>query len=78
MNGVLQQYHPGIIATLCLAVIDPATGDLELVNCGHFPPLIAADGGARYAGDGGLMLGLPISEPHREQTAAWRNLAVGD
>ena len=67
VNGVLQQYHPGIIATLCLAVIDPETGDLELVNCGHIPPIIAAEGEARYAGEGGLMLGLPFNEPHRQR-----------
>jgi serine phosphatase RsbU (regulator of sigma subunit)/FixJ family two-component response regulator len=67
VNRVLQQYHPGIIATLCLAVVDPVTGDAELVNCGHIPPLIAADGKAAWASHGGLMLGLPFDEPHRQQ-----------
>jgi Stage II sporulation protein E (SpoIIE) len=67
VNRVLQRYHPGIIATLCLAVVDPVTGDLELVNCGHIPALIAAGGAARYADHGGLMLGLPFDEPHRQQ-----------
>jgi serine phosphatase RsbU (regulator of sigma subunit) len=65
VNAVLQRYHPGIIATLCLAVIDPVTGDLELVNRGHVPALIAADGEARYVGEGGLMLGLPFDEARR-------------
>jgi serine phosphatase RsbU (regulator of sigma subunit) len=69
VNRVLQRYHPGIIATLCLAVVDPVTGDAELVNCGHIPALIAAGGEARYAEQGGLMLGLPFDEPHRQQVA---------
>jgi serine phosphatase RsbU (regulator of sigma subunit)/DNA-binding NarL/FixJ family response regulator len=67
VNEVLQRYHPGIIATLCIAVLDPATGELELVNCGHIPPLLVAGGTARYVGQGGLMLGLPFHEPHSER-----------
>ena len=66
VNDVLQRYHPGIIATLCVAVLDPATGELELVNCGHIPPLLVAAGNARYVGQGGLMLGLPFHEPYSE------------
>jgi hypothetical protein len=41
INEVLRRYHPGIIATLCLVLADPGTGDLEIVNCGHMPPLPA-------------------------------------
>src|ERR1700722_6852850 len=67
VNEVLMRYHPGIIATLCIAVLDPATGELELVNCGHIPPLLVAGGTARYVGQGGLMLGLPFHEPHSER-----------
>jgi serine phosphatase RsbU (regulator of sigma subunit)/FixJ family two-component response regulator len=67
VNDVLRRYHPGIIATLCLAAVDPLTGDLELVNCGHIPALIAVDREARYVGEGGLMLGLPFDQPHRQQ-----------
>ena len=32
--------------TMCALVIDPATGSIEQVNCGHPPPIIAAPGGA--------------------------------
>ncbi len=64
VNDVLQRYHPGIVATLCLALLDPATGELDLVNCGHIPPLIVAGGTAAYVGQGGLMLGLPFHEPY--------------
>ena len=69
VNDVLQRYHPAIIATLCLALLDPATGEVEVVNCGHIPPLVVVGGEASYAGEGGLMLGLPFHEPHQHRTS---------
>jgi CheY-like chemotaxis protein len=73
VNEVLRRYHPGIIATLCLALLDPASGDLQVVNCGHIPILLVTDTGARYLREGGLLLGLPMHEP-RVETA---HLPVG-
>ena len=81
LNQVLRRYHPGMIATLCLVLADPATGKLTIVNCGHMPvlltePAVAGDGepneggrtpaAARYVGEGGVMLGLSHHEPHVE------------
>ena len=70
VNDVLTRYHPGIIATLCLAVLDPASGEVQIVNCGHMAPLLVGglvDGhGAAYVGEGGLLLGLPMHEPNVE------------
>ncbi len=67
VNDVLRRYHPGVIATLCLVLAQPATGELTIVNCGHMPMLIADDSGARYAGEGGILLGLTRHEPHVEK-----------
>ncbi len=69
VNEVLTRYHPGIIATLCLALLDPASGDLQIVNCGHLPPLLVDGQNAVYLGGGGLLLGLPMHEPHLETTS---------
>jgi len=66
VNDVLRRYHPGVIATLCLVLLDPATGELEIVNCGHMPLLLLDGRGAAFAGEGGLMLGLTRHEPHVE------------
>ena len=66
VNETLTRYHPGIIATLCLAVLDPASGDLQIVNCGHIPPLLVDGRGAAYLGEGGLLLGMPMHEPHQQ------------
>jgi serine phosphatase RsbU (regulator of sigma subunit) len=68
LNEILQRYHPGIIATLCLAVLDPADGELQIVNCGHMPLLLVDGASATYRGEGGLLLGVPMHEPHVETT----------
>jgi len=69
VNEVLTRYHLGIIATLCLVLVDPASGDLQIVNCGHMPPLLIDGQDAVYVGGGGLLLGLPMHEPHVETTS---------
>jgi serine phosphatase RsbU (regulator of sigma subunit)/DNA-binding response OmpR family regulator len=66
VNDVLQRYHPGLIASLCLLFLDPATGELQIVNCGHIPPLLVDSGSAAYRGEGGMVLGLTRHEAHTE------------
>jgi serine phosphatase RsbU (regulator of sigma subunit) len=68
LNEILQRYHPGILATLCLAVLDPVSGELQIVNCGHMPLLLVDGASATYVGQGGLLLGMPMHEPHTETT----------
>jgi serine phosphatase RsbU (regulator of sigma subunit)/DNA-binding response OmpR family regulator len=64
VNQVLRRYHPGLIATLCLVLLDPANGELTIVNCGHMPPLLVDGASAEFVGEGGLMLGLTRHDPH--------------
>jgi len=66
VNEVLRRYHPGVTATLCLVLFDPAAGELTIVNCGHMPLLLADGRACTYVGEGGLLLGLARHEPHRE------------
>lgn len=58
LNSVLKKYHRDTIATVCLLLIDPADGTVEIANSGHIPPLLASDGDAQYRKDGGLLLGF--------------------
>lgn len=67
VNDVLQRYHPNVIATLSLLELDPATGETELVNCGHPPLLVIGAGSAHYRGQGGMLLGVPDDAPHVER-----------
>jgi serine phosphatase RsbU (regulator of sigma subunit)/DNA-binding response OmpR family regulator len=76
VNEVLRRYHPGIIATLCLVLLDAATGELYIVNCGHMPLLLVDGSSAVYVGEGGLMLGLTRHEPHTETASLPRGGTV--
>jgi serine phosphatase RsbU (regulator of sigma subunit)/DNA-binding NarL/FixJ family response regulator len=67
VNRVLQLYYPNTIATLCMALLNPRSGQLEIVNCGHVPPLIIDGTKASYNEHTGLVLGMPMHEPHSEQ-----------
>jgi serine phosphatase RsbU (regulator of sigma subunit) len=69
VNEVLRRYHPGLIATLCLVLLDPADGELTVVNCGHMPPLLVDGASASFVGEGGLMLGLTRHDPHVEKAS---------
>lgn len=60
VNKVLQHYYPNVIATLCLALLDPSNGELEIVNSGHLPLLLVDGPTAAYQGEGGVMLGMPV------------------
>ncbi|WP_043639250.1 fused response regulator/phosphatase [Nonomuraea candida] len=56
LNQMMRRYHPRMTATLCLVLIDPATGEVEVANAGHIPPLFAGPGCA-YHRLGNLLLG---------------------
>jgi DNA-binding response OmpR family regulator/serine phosphatase RsbU (regulator of sigma subunit) len=66
VNDALRRYHPGIIATLCLVLVNAESGGLSIVNCGHLPPLLVDGPSAVFAGEGGIMLGVTQHEPHTE------------
>ncbi|MGY0023515.1 SpoIIE family protein phosphatase [Streptomyces sp. YJ-C3] len=64
LDRMLQHYHPETTATLCLALVDPATGRTRVANAGHIPPLrVPRRGPARYADAAGPLLGLGLPHP---------------
>lgn len=64
LDRMLQLYHPGVTATVCLVLIDPGTGRVRIANAGHIPPLIVRDtGGADYAKAAGPLLGPGVPHP---------------
>lgn len=56
---------PGQMATMAVAVLDPATGEVEHAGAGHLPPLVVrADGTAAWQPLlGGKLIGLLDAEP---------------
>lgn len=67
LNGMMLRYRPDHTATACLMMLDPLTGALEIANAGHPPPLICADGRARYLRHGGVLLGVAGDEVRVER-----------
>jgi len=64
LDALLLREWPRWTATVCLVLIAPGGGRLEIANAGHLPPLlIAPDGGARYAVDHGTLLGVGRPQP---------------
>ncbi|MFI7409937.1 SpoIIE family protein phosphatase [Streptomyces sp. NPDC049627] len=64
LDRMLQHYHPDVTATVCLALVDSATGRVRIANAGHIPPLIVRGGGvAEYARVSGPLLGLGLDRP---------------
>ncbi len=63
LDRMLQRYHPNATATVCLALIEPATGRVRIANAGHIPPLIVGHGGARYCRASGPLLGIGLDHP---------------
>ncbi|SDQ65476.1 Serine phosphatase RsbU, regulator of sigma subunit [Thermostaphylospora chromogena] len=62
LNAVLLRYHPSMTATVCLLLVEPESGRVDVANAGHIPPLIVGDGGARYHRFGNLLLGVGPEE----------------
>ncbi|GAA1768892.1 fused response regulator/phosphatase [Luedemannella helvata] len=59
LNQLLLRLIPDEMATMCLLDLIPATGVIHLANAGHPPPLLIADGQARYLRERSPLLGLP-------------------
>lgn len=72
-------------ATVCLAVLDTGTGDLEWITRGHPPPLVVAPGRARFltgdaaADDGpGAASGVPLGPTARPAAVRTARLGHGE
>jgi serine phosphatase RsbU (regulator of sigma subunit)/DNA-binding response OmpR family regulator len=64
LDRMLQLYHPEATATLCLALIDPDTGEARIANAGHLPPLLLPHRGeASFIETRGPLLGLGLRHP---------------
>lgn len=73
IDRMLQHYHPGATATMCLSLVDPVTGRTRIANAGHIPPLVVRDEGtAAYVDAGGPLLGLGLERPRPSEVVLAR------
>ncbi|MFE7857747.1 SpoIIE family protein phosphatase [Streptomyces sp. NPDC057403] len=64
LDRMLQRFHPDVTATVCLVLIDPATGRTRIANAGHIPPLLLRDSGdAEYVKASGPLIGVGLPHP---------------
>nr|WP_202457052.1 MULTISPECIES: fused response regulator/phosphatase [unclassified Streptomyces] len=61
MDRLLVHFRPEVTATMCLLVLDTETGEMDVANAGHLPPMIVTpDGQATYLSVRGPLLGLNL------------------
>lgn len=58
LNRLLYEFHRDVTATMCFALYDTVSGECQIANAGHLPPLLATRDGVEYLPLGGAMLGL--------------------
>jgi hypothetical protein len=63
LDALLQRFWPTMIASLCVSVLEPATGLLSVVSAGHIPILVADGAGAWWLTGGVTMLGVHDQHP---------------
>lgn len=73
LDRMLQRYHPDVTATMCLSLVDTATGRTRIANAGHIPPLVVRDEGtAAYVEARGPLLGLGLDRPEPSEVVLAR------
>ena len=75
INAYLAENTPANrFVTLFVAELDPATGVVQFINCGHNPPLIGrADGTVEQLASGGLPLGIIPTAQYESGTITLRS-----
>lgn len=63
LDAVVRRFHPGWFTTMCLLLVDPATGATEVANAGHIPPLVVSATGSEYLAVAGPLLGVGWDRP---------------
>lgn len=63
LDALVRRFHPEWFTTMCVMLVDPATGTAEIANAGHIPPLLADATGNRYLDVVGPLLGAGWRRP---------------
>lgn len=60
LNALLMGSQPELV-TVCLVVLDPVDGSVEVTNAGHLPPLVVRPGSVELVREHSPLLGLPFT-----------------
>jgi serine phosphatase RsbU (regulator of sigma subunit) len=63
VNRLMRRLLPDEAATLCLILLDAATGRARMASAGHPPPLLSNAGSARFLDVEGPLLGVDFARP---------------
>ncbi|MEV1288223.1 fused response regulator/phosphatase [Micromonospora sp. NPDC049679] len=60
---LLRTLLPGELATICLLLLDPATGAFRMASAGHLPPLLVRPGTVQFLEQRAPLLGVRAKRP---------------
>jgi serine phosphatase RsbU (regulator of sigma subunit)/CheY-like chemotaxis protein len=63
LDALVRRFHSAWFTTMCVMLVDPATGTAEIANAGHIPPLLCDANGNRYLDVTGPLLGAGWRRP---------------
>lgn len=69
LERVLRHYYRREYATLCLLLLDPENGSMDVASAGHPPPLVVREDGAAFSEAAGPMLGIGLPRPPATSTS---------
>ncbi|SDZ36946.1 Response regulator receiver domain-containing protein [Micromonospora pattaloongensis] len=62
-DELLRTLLPNEFATICLLLLDPATGRCRMASAGHLPPLLVTDGASEFLEHRAPLLGVRVTRP---------------
>ncbi|MER7439961.1 SpoIIE family protein phosphatase [Micromonospora avicenniae] len=63
VNELMRTLLPNESATLCLLLLEPATGRVRLASAGHLPPVLSLDGKVEFVQHSAPLLGVRADRP---------------
>ncbi|SCL37894.1 Response regulator receiver domain-containing protein [Micromonospora pallida] len=63
VNELMRRLLPDELATICVLLLDPVTGQVRMASAGHLPPLLAVDGRVDYLQHSAPLLGVRAARP---------------
>ncbi|MGK5737440.1 SpoIIE family protein phosphatase [Micromonospora sp. URMC 103] len=63
VNELMRTLLPAELATICVVLMEPATGRVRLASAGHLPPALSLDGKVEYVQHPAPLLGVRAERP---------------